>query len=106
MKYGIEGYNVPSKLYGILAAGRPFIAAVDPSCEAAEIARAGHCGLTARPGDPADLADRVAQLCDDPASTREMGATARAAALRFDRRAAVQAYYDLFARVTRIARAA
>jgi glycosyltransferase involved in cell wall biosynthesis len=106
LKRGIEGYIVPSKLYGILAAGRPFIAAVDPSCEAAEIARAGHCGLTARPGDPADLADRIAQLYDDPASTRQMGVNARAAALRFDRRTAVQAYYDLFARVTRIARAA
>ena len=32
LKPGIEGYIVPSKVYGILAAGRPFIAAVDPSC--------------------------------------------------------------------------
>ena len=39
LKPGLEGYIVPSKLYGILAAGRPFVAAVDPSCEAATIAR-------------------------------------------------------------------
>ena len=26
LKAGIEGYIVPSKLYGILAAGRPFVA--------------------------------------------------------------------------------
>ena len=37
---------------------------------------------------------------DDPAMTRGMGASARrASALQFDRRAAVQAYHDLFARV-------
>ncbi len=106
LKAGIEGYIVPSKLYGILAAGRPFVAAVDPSCEAADIARSCGCGVLARPGDPADLADKIARLYDDPASTRLMGANARAAALRFDRRAAVHAYYDLFARVVRLARAA
>ena len=38
LKPGLEGYIVPSKLYGILAAGRPFVAAVDPSCEVATIA--------------------------------------------------------------------
>ena len=106
LKPGIEGYIVPSKLYGILAAGRPFIAAVDPSCEAAEIARTGRCGVPARPGDPADLTEKIALLYDDPASTRQLGANARATALRFDRKTAVQAYYDLFARVARIARAA
>ena len=28
LKPGIEGYIVPSKVYGILAAGRPYIAAI------------------------------------------------------------------------------
>jgi hypothetical protein len=35
-----------------------------------------------------------------------MGSHARAAALQFDRRVAVQAYYDLFVRTAGIARAA
>jgi hypothetical protein len=35
-----------------------------------------------------------------------MGANARRAALRFDRRVAVQAYYDLLSRVAGMARAA
>ena len=34
LKAGIEGFIVPSKVYGILAAGRPYIAATDPSSEA------------------------------------------------------------------------
>jgi len=94
---GIEGYIVPSKVYGILAAGRPYIAAVDPSCEAAQIAREYDCGLLAAPNDPDDLARRIASLYDDPAAVRSMGVNARSAALRFDRRIAVRSYYELFA---------
>jgi colanic acid biosynthesis glycosyl transferase WcaI len=106
LKAGIEGYIVPSKLYGILAAGRPYVAATDSSCEAAEIVRQHHCGLLARPGDADDLAEKIAALYDDPAAVRVMGANARAAALRFDRRHAVAAYHELFLRVTSTARAA
>jgi glycosyltransferase involved in cell wall biosynthesis len=106
LKPGIEGYIVPSKLYGILAAGRPYIAAVDPSCEVATIARQYGCGLLAAPGDPDALAGAVVALSDDPAMARSLGQRARAVALQFDRRVAVDAYYNLFARVARVARAA
>jgi glycosyltransferase involved in cell wall biosynthesis len=106
LKPGIEGYIVPSKLYGILAAGRPYIAAVDPSCEVAAIARHYGCGLLAAPGDPDALAAAVVALSDDAATARHMGQRARAAALQFDRRVAVDTYYHLFARVARLARAA
>ena len=99
LKPGLEGYIVPSKLYGILAAGRPYVAAVDPSCEAAVIAREHRCGVLADPGSAEDLAGKIAALHDDPEGVRAMGHNARRAAWRFDRRAAVQAYYDLFARV-------
>ena len=58
---------MPSKVYGILAAGRPYIAATDPSAEPAAIAREGGCGLLAAPGDPAALADAIVALHDDPA---------------------------------------
>jgi glycosyltransferase involved in cell wall biosynthesis len=101
LKRGIEGYIVPSKLYGILAAGRPFVAAVDASSEAAMIARDHHCGVLAEPDDPDDLAAKIAALYDDPVAVRTMGRNARGAALQFDRRVAVKAYHDLFARVTR-----
>jgi glycosyltransferase involved in cell wall biosynthesis len=97
LKQGLEGYIVPSKVYGILASGRPFVAAVDPTCEAAVIAREHHCGTIAQPGDPDALASSIAALCDDPAGARAMGENARRAAWCFDRRVAVQAYYYLFA---------
>jgi glycosyltransferase involved in cell wall biosynthesis len=97
LKPGIEGYIVPSKVYGILAAGRPFVAAVDPSCEVAEIAREHGCGVLAAPGDAADLAAKIRSLHDDRPGTAAMGARARDAAWLFDRRRAVKSYYELFA---------
>ena len=99
LKAGLEGYMVPSKVYGVLAAGRPYVAAVDPSSEVATIARDYGCGVLAAPGDPDALAGAILSLADDPATTRVMGQRARAAALQFDRRVAVLAYHDLFSRV-------
>jgi len=57
LKRGLAGYIVPSKLYSILAAGRPYVAAVEDACEVAAITRQYHCGLVAEPADPTDLAD-------------------------------------------------
>jgi colanic acid biosynthesis glycosyl transferase WcaI len=106
LKAGIEGFIVPSKLYGILAAGRPYIAATDPSSEPAQIARESGCGLVAAPGDPAALADAIATMYDNPAMTRDMGGRARQVARQFDRKVAVAAYHDLFERVAGGERAA
>ena len=99
LKSGIEGYIVPSKLYGILAAGRGYVAAIDPTSEPAAIAREHGCGLVAAPGDVDDLARCIAELCDNPGRTLEMGRRARQAAWRFDRRRAIDSYYQLFGRL-------
>nr|UXE44950.1 D-inositol-3-phosphate glycosyltransferase [uncultured bacterium] len=105
LKPGLEGYIVPSKLYGILASGRPFVAAVDPSCEVAAIATEHSCGVVAPPGNPDALVAAIAQLCDDSAAAKRMGENARRASWLYDRRAAVGAYYDLFASLSRPAAA-
>ena len=39
LKRGLAGYIVPSMLYGILAAGRPYVAAVEEACEVAAITK-------------------------------------------------------------------
>src|SRR4029079_15580372 len=73
LKAGLEGFIVPSKLYGILAAGRVYVAATDPSCEPATIAVREGCGLVAAPGEPASLGAASDTLHDDPHATRAMG---------------------------------
>jgi glycosyltransferase involved in cell wall biosynthesis len=106
LKSGLEGFIVPSKVYGILAAGRPFIAATDPSAEPAAIVRDGGCGLVATPGDPDALAAAIVTMQDDPVVTQEMGVRARRVARQFDRRIAVHTYHALFERVAGMERAA
>ena len=92
LQEGLSGFIVPSKLYGILAAGRPYIAAMERDSEAVRIAEQDGCGLTTDPGDPKGLADRVRTLYLNRDLARGMGLRAREAGLRFDRRAGVAAY--------------
>jgi glycosyltransferase involved in cell wall biosynthesis len=96
LRPGLAGYIVPSKLYGILAAGRPYVAAVEDGCEVAAITRRHDCGRLATPGDPRSLADEVLSFYGDRAMTARCGANARAAGLRFDRTTQVQKYMDAF----------
>ncbi len=106
LKAGIEGYIVPSKVYGILAAGRPFVAATDPTAEPAVIARESGAGLVADAGDAEALADAIVALYQNPELAKEMGMRARQAAHQFDRKVAIQAYHDLFTGLARPARPA
>lgn len=96
LKEGLAGYIVPSKLYGIVAAGRPYVAVVEEACEVATITRKYECGLLAKPGDPDDLAEKILTLHHDRDLVSRLGANARRAALEFDRPLQVRAYYDLF----------
>lgn len=100
LKRGIEGYIVPSKMYGILAAGRASIVAVDRTAEPAAIVEAHDCGLIAEPGDPESLAAQILALYHDRPRLARMAANARAAACQFDRPRQVDAYYRLFMEVT------
>ena len=96
LQRGLAGYIVPSKLYGILASGRPYVAAVEESCEVASITTTHECGLVAEPGDARALADRVETFYRDRDMTRRYGAHAREVGLSFDRRVQVGRYADLF----------
>lgn len=96
LKAGLSGYIVPSKLYGILAAGRPYVSSVEEDSEVVHIARAYDCGLVAEPGKPRSLAEQVLALYHDRARAQRMGTNARRAAADFDRRDHVSAYARLF----------
>ncbi|HWY87929.1 MAG TPA: glycosyltransferase family 4 protein, partial [Gemmataceae bacterium] len=55
LRRGLAGAIVPSKLYGILAAGVPFIAAVDTDSEVARVAKASGAGLLIPPDSAPEL---------------------------------------------------
>jgi glycosyltransferase involved in cell wall biosynthesis len=95
LKPGLAGYIVPSKLYPILAAGRPYVAAVESSSEVAAITERYACGVVVTPGDAGMLAERIRALADDGATRARMGARARDAALAFDRPKQVAAHAEV-----------
>jgi glycosyltransferase involved in cell wall biosynthesis len=96
LQRGLAGYIVPSKLYGILAAGRPYVAAVEDACEVASVTRVHQSGLVAEPGNAREMADRVLEFHRDRALTQRLGANARTLGLTFDRRGQVRKYMELF----------
>jgi len=95
LKQGLAGCIVPSKLYGILASGRPYVAAVERACEVAAITGDYGCGLIVEPGNSREIAENVLRLYHDRSLGQRLGANGRRAALRFDRKRQVQAYYDI-----------
>jgi glycosyltransferase involved in cell wall biosynthesis len=101
LQAGLAGYIVPSKLYGILAAGRPYVAAVEPACEVATLTVRHDCGAIAAPGDSDSLARAILDFYRDPARTARSGRNARALSASFDRRRQVEAYLRVFEAVRR-----
>ena len=72
-----EGLVLPSKLYGIMAAGRPTIFVGDGAGETAAILRDCAAGITVSSGDAAGLARAITELRDDEARRERMGKAAR-----------------------------
>ena len=94
LRRGLAGYIVPSKVYGILAAGRPYVAGVEREAEPALIAEDYSCGVRVEPEDPVALAAAIMGVKHEGGGT--MGANGRAALERhFDRPIATGAYLRL-----------
>jgi colanic acid biosynthesis glycosyl transferase WcaI len=85
IKRGLEGVVVPSKLYGILAAGRPILAVAPYETDAASLSARLGFGVSADPDKPAQLVSVVRQLLANPGKLRQMAAAAKDAATDYDR---------------------
>jgi colanic acid biosynthesis glycosyl transferase WcaI len=71
------GVVTPSKLFGILAVGRPAIMIGPRQAECARIVEESGAGFVVENGDGQQLAARLRQLRQDPAMLSEMGRRAR-----------------------------
>src|SRR5262249_22528967 len=85
IKPGLEGVVVPSKLYGILAAGRPILAVAPQQTDAATLGARYGFGVSADPEKPEQVISVVRQLLNDPQRLQSMAAAAKAAARDYDR---------------------
>jgi colanic acid biosynthesis glycosyl transferase WcaI len=100
LKPAVEGMIVPSKFYGIAAAGRPTVAIMSRHGEIARLVLEHSCGLVIEPGQADALADAIARLSTDPQSLAAMGARARAMLdSNFTRRRALERWRDVLDRV-------
>jgi colanic acid biosynthesis glycosyl transferase WcaI len=85
VKRGLEGVVVPSKVYNILAAGRPLLAVATHQTEVARLADREGCGIAADPDDPVAVADAVRSVMGDSERLSMMSRRARELAQRYDR---------------------
>ncbi len=85
VRRGLEGAVVPSKLYPILAAGRPVLAVAPEESDVARIVRRTGCGVAVDPDNPMALAEAVRALSRDPQRVVEMGRRAREIAPSYDK---------------------
>ncbi len=74
---GLAGYVVPSRLYGILSAGRPVIVAAEDESETARLVREIGCGVVIPPGRPELLARTIRAAADGEYDLAEMGRRGR-----------------------------
>jgi len=70
---GTEGLIVPSKLYGIMAAGRPVVFIGPKDCEVARIIHRSGCGLIVPPGDCQAAAEALKKLIASGELRSQMG---------------------------------
>lgn len=90
LKRGVAGLIVPSKVYGIMAAGRPFIAAVEEDSHVGRIIRDHRCGLRIDPESEEQLQAAILWALENRKELETMGQHGREAAVRcFDRKVSV-----------------
>jgi colanic acid biosynthesis glycosyl transferase WcaI len=87
---------VPSKFYGIAAAGRATIAVMDPLGEIPELINRSKSGLVVRVDDSRELADLLLSMASNPALAAEWGKNARTMIEHeFSRAQAMEKWRDL-----------
>jgi glycosyltransferase involved in cell wall biosynthesis len=95
----MEGLAFASKLYGVLAAGRPVIFIGARDGEVPRLLRQADCGLAVEAGDPDGLTEAILKLKADPELRLAMGRRARALFERdYDKGIAVESWMRLLLR--------
>lgn len=90
VKRGLEGVVVPSKMYGILAAGKPIVAVAPRETDAVSLGERLGFSVGADPDRPDEVVQTVRALVADYQRVENMGRAALGAALAYDRASEVQ----------------
>ncbi len=79
LKKGMKGIIVPSKVYGIMASGKPFIAAVDEGSEIDKMVKEFQCGIAVKPSSVEGLRTAVLWAFNNRDKIKELGENGRKA---------------------------
>jgi colanic acid biosynthesis glycosyl transferase WcaI len=74
---GLAKSSTPSKLYGIMAAGRPVLASIDLGSDADRVIHRSGAGLTVAPDDPAAFIAALDRLLADRVELERLGSRAK-----------------------------
>ena len=77
---GMAGISVPSRMYNIMAAGKPILAVADEESELAMVVREEQIGWVVPPGQTSSTVQAIEQASADQDCLKEMGRRARGAA--------------------------
>lgn len=93
----IEGLAMPSKLYTILASGRPILALCRSGTDLAEIVKEAECGFVCQHSEVDKIVEAIRYLKSNPSEVERMGKNAR---LYFEKHftfeKALESYINLF----------
>ena len=93
LEKGFEGMVVPSKIYGILASGKPVIAVVGGESEVTEIISKGKCGEIVKIGDYKNLSEVIINYYNNYKKCYQEGMSGRKYfEENYDRKIAVKKY--------------
>ena len=101
IKRGLEGVIVPSKLYNILAYGRPILGIATEPAEVARLTRNYECGISADPDDPTQVVQAVQGLLQAPERLEHMSQRARKLAKTYDRLSELRKYVEVIEEAAR-----
>ncbi|ANC78794.1 glycosyltransferase WbuB [Fictibacillus phosphorivorans] len=59
---GIKGVSVPSKIYGVMAAGKPILGVLEEGSEAYNLIKKSNSGIVVEPNDYSGIIDAIQQL--------------------------------------------
>ena len=74
---GIKGISVPSKLYGVMASGKPVLGVLEEGSEGRLILEECHCGICAEPGNYKAIKDNINYVIENKENIKAMGINGR-----------------------------
>ncbi len=94
---GMSGISVPSRMYNVMAAGKPIIAVADEDSELAMVIQEEDIGWVVPPGRPDKLVSIILEAQAQPEKLMAMGSRARQVVEnKYSREHAIKSYLALF----------